>query len=137
VIYSKTRVSTSYNVSWSFVSHSHTNDDSPALSLKFDFDFFVTLDIPSELLFPELNATFRSVREPTVRVTVPEAAMHKDDRFVPRENDIGLAGQVFAVQAKPVPHAVQHRTDTDFGFGISSPNSRHVPAAVLLRQTIH
>lgn len=53
--------------------------------------------------------------------------MDEDDGFVFGEDDVGFAGEVFAVEAEAVAHAVEGGTDDDFGFRIAVFNTRHVP----------
>ena len=60
---------------------------------------------------------------------MPEAAMHKDDRFVARKDQVGLSWQVFAMQSVTQSCRMQRLTDKKFGFCIAAFDCCHVPAA--------
>ena len=64
--------------------------------------------------------------------------MHEDDRFVFRQNDIGLSENTFAaVLAKTKPQAMKNGAHNLFGFCVARANARHVPASVLLADAVH
>lgn len=67
---------------------------------------------------PEVNARFRRIRELAPPMPVPEAAVDEDHGFVLRQYDVGLAGQVAAVQAEAVAHAVQQRAHGELRGGV-------------------
>ena len=67
---------------------------------------------------------------------VPETAIHENNCLVLRKDDVGFPGEVFSVETKPVSKSMKNRTDDDFGTGILTFNSRHVPASAGTRYTI-
>jgi hypothetical protein len=63
---------------------------------------------------------------------MPETTVHKNHYAVFRENDVGLSGQVFPVQAKPVAEAMKKASDTNLRFGVCAAYRSHVAAALFL-----
>lgn len=61
---------------------------------------------------------------------VPETTMHKDHEAMSGQDDIGLAGQVAAVQSKPIAERVQKPPHSDLRLGIPRPDPRHQRAAL-------
>jgi hypothetical protein len=70
-------------------------------------------------------------------VLVPEAPVDEDDRPVFREDDIRVAGQVFAMQAEAIPQPVQQAPDDEFRLRVPAADTRHVPASSIGRAAIH
>jgi hypothetical protein len=62
---------------------------------------------------------------------MPEASMHENADPVARENDVGLAGKIAAVEPEPVSHRMQHAANDQLGLGILPPNPAHQAAALL------
>ena len=62
-------------------------------------------------------------------VTVPEAAVNKNNGFVFRQNNVGLARQVFYIHSVPETFAEKVFPHEKLGLGILSPDPRHVIAA--------
>jgi hypothetical protein len=60
---------------------------------------------------------------------VPETAMDENDSTPARQNDIGPAWEVPAMQAKPQPFPVKECSNDFFGFRILPANAGHHPAA--------
>lgn len=67
---------------------------------------------------PEVGVGLGSDAAVLAGVHVPEAAVDEDDLFEAGKHHIGLAGQVFAMQAEAVAHAMDYRTNQHFGLGI-------------------
>lgn len=91
----------------------------------------ISLDVLIELFSPEYNSCLRCIGVLATGVTMPETPMNEDCDFVSWQHDIGHAGQVFAMQAKPVAHSVEKRTYDNFGLCVLAADPGHVPAAVL------
>jgi len=64
-------------------------------------------------------------------MTMPEAAVHKDDRPVFWEDDIRLARKIFCVEAIAEASSMQTVAYDQFRFRIFAANSRHHAAALL------
>jgi len=52
------------------------------------------------------------------RMTVPEATVDHYHGLELRQYDVGLAGQLLAVQAETEPHSVKHRSGRNLGPGV-------------------
>lgn len=57
--------------------------------------------------------------------------MHKDDCPVLGEHDIGLSGQILAVQPEAIAHPVEQRADYQLWLCVSIPDAGHVPTSML------
>jgi hypothetical protein len=68
---------------------------------------------------------------------VPEAAMNEDDFFMPRKNNIGLAGQVRPMQFVFHLQGVKHRADGNFRLGVLALDRRHAPASLGGSKNVH
>ena len=99
--------------------------------------FFLVLHIALEFFLPELNIAFGGGGLFAAFVSVPEAAVNKNDGVVFRQDDVGFSRQLFDVFAEAVARAVQHRTDEDFGFGVLTFDARHIPRTSLWSQAVH
>ena len=69
----------------------------PALCLERDPHHEVALSVAPKLLDPELLPRTWDLGDPATLMVVPEAAMHEDDRTIPRENDVRPTGKVWSV----------------------------------------
>jgi len=65
-----------------------------------------------------------------VAVKMPEAPVDKNANAVARENDIGIAGKIAAVEPEPVAHRMQHPANGQLGLCILPPNPAHQEAAL-------
>ena len=61
-------------------------------------------------------------------VTVPKAAMNENHGLKPRENQIGLAWKVSAMQSVAKAHFVERPADHHLRLGILTPDTSHYPA---------
>lgn len=59
-----------------------------------------------------------------------ETAVDEDYFAAAGEDEVGLAGQVFAVEAKAVAHAMHERAHDPFGACVPTADARHVIAAL-------
>jgi hypothetical protein len=71
---------------------------------------------------PKVRARFRYHGSPPAVMTVPKASVHKDGNPMLRKNYIGFSGKILSVQAVPVAHFVEHRSDAQFWLGVAAPN---------------
>ena len=88
-------------------------------------DAAISTDVPLPLVLPELGPGLGLYSAFRTRVHVPEATVHENDGTVPRQHDVGRAGQVAAVKAEAEAEAVQDAADDQFGLRVPAPNARH------------
>lgn len=70
-------------------------------------------------------------------MTVPEASVHKNDRLMSRQNDIGPTWQLGLMKAEAEAESVQNRTNEQLRFRVAASDARHIPAAMFAREPIH
>jgi hypothetical protein len=63
-------------------------------------------------------------------MTMPETAMHEDNRTMLRKHNVRPAGEVFSVQPVSVAERVEQRANPHFRPAVPGFDSRHVPAAL-------
>jgi len=100
-------------------------DDPPAQRCQIGLHLTVAGDIRFELLEPEIGAGLGGVGEPAALVAVPEAAVDKDRGLVPGKDDVGFAGEVSSVKAKPIAHTMQQRANSTFRFCVTRLDAGH------------
>jgi len=64
-------------------------------------------------------------------MSMPKAAVHKNNLPVPRKNYVGLSRKLLVMQAEAITHAVEKLSDNYFRPGVASRNSGHDPATPL------
>jgi len=57
---------------------------------------------------------------------MPKAAVNEYGGLEARKKDVGLAGQIFAVEAEPVSVTMEEAPHRDFGAGVSTSDPPHV-----------
>lgn len=62
---------------------------------------------------------------PSATVTMPEAAVDKDDFSPRREHEFGRSGQIATVQSIAIPEAMQQMPQYEFWFGVLLADLRH------------
>ena len=67
---------------------------------------------------------------------VPEAAVYEENSAGACEDQVGLAGECFAVEAVAESEAVQQRAHAQFGLRVAARDSRHVVAALRGRENV-
>ena len=82
-------------------------DNPPAQLSKLVLIFSVTFDVATKLFIPEVSFCLWHIRELAPFMSVPEAAMDKDNGLVFRKHNVWLSRQVLPVKAEPVTHPVQ------------------------------
>lgn len=85
----------------------------------------IAFAVSFELGPPPLGAGLGQHATSWAVVPVPETTVNLDRDPMARENDVGLAGQVAAVQAKAVPHAVEKRSHEHLRLSVLVPNPSH------------
>jgi len=108
----------------------------PAILAQFSDIAFVAGDIAFEFFTPISLAGFRHSCFATPFMTMPETAVNEDAGFVFREDDVGIARQIAAVDAKAVAHPVKDGADHDLRLGVFAANSTHHPRAMFFCQCI-
>ena len=114
----------------------HHNNLPPQLA-EFTTHAAVALDVGLELGVPERSIGLRCCRVAAAGVAVPEAAMDEDDHAMPGQHDVGLAREVLAMQAEPVAHPVQGRSDEPLRSCVLAADAGDVPAAVGFGDPVH
>ena len=104
-------------------------DDSPAEGLEFGGLAEVTGSVGRDFGQPEVGVGFRHGRIAATGVAVPEAAVDENDGFVPRQDDVGMAGE-FALDAKAQAFREQELSDQDFRFCVLALDGCHAAAAL-------
>lgn len=84
------------------------DEDFPARPAERADDLSVAGLVRGDFIAPELDVR---LRKRFTLMTVPEATVYEDDLSVPREYEVGTAGQVFSVKSKAVSQAVSYAAD--------------------------
>jgi hypothetical protein len=113
------------------------NQHSPAICTEGCNGTTISRDVRLELGTPELHSGLRHVGHSASRMPVPEAAMHKDDEAVLRQDNVRSARQVLSMQAEAVSKSVQSRPHNPLRARVLGPDPGHVLASLLGCQAIH
>ncbi|MNN67294.1 hypothetical protein D3C81_1829200 [compost metagenome] len=70
-------------------------------------------------------------------MAMPEASIHKNYFLAAREDEVGLARQIFRMQTIPVIHAEYQAPHDELGLGVLAFDATHQPAAPLGGQSVH
>lgn len=97
----------------------HPPPDFPEFSPHDPVSFHIPLKLPA----PEIDPCLRHVTKAAALVPVPETAVNQNNRPVTRQNNIGAAGQVRNVEAKPVAKAVEDRANRQLRLGVAAANA--------------
>ena len=101
--------------------------NSPALLFQKPVDRDIPVSVLLKLGIPELRVRFRP--HPMCGAGVPLATVHENRNLFPRENQIGLSGDL-RFEAISQPHCPQVLSQQNFRFGITSVDLRHAVAAL-------
>ena len=93
--------------------------------------------VPFNLRTPIDPVAFRAAPAFLASVPVPEATMNQDDFPEMREYKVWAPRQIFPVQTKPEPYAVNHAPDGKFRASVLAPDTAHDPAAFPFADGIH
>src|SRR5579863_10473087 len=88
-------------------------EDAPAQFAQGGLMGAVADDVAGALGGPEVDAGGGRDRSIFATVTVPKAAMDEDRRPEFRQDNVGAAGQVFAMETEAESHGVQRGADAD------------------------
>jgi hypothetical protein len=94
-------------------------------------------DISLELFAPPSAAGFWQAGGFALAVKMPEAPVHKNANAVARENDIGVAGKIAAVEPEPVAHRMQDAANGQLRLGVFPANPAHHATAFLWTQSVY
>ena len=104
------------------------HEDTPAKRFELLACGLVPSPVAGELVPPEFGACPGKL-EVTAIVHVPETAMHKNNRFPFRQDEVGFARQALVVQPEPEALCVEKAADLQFGLGVLAPDAGHHPAS--------
>lgn len=85
----------------------------------------VPLLVPFQFRHPEILVGFRHSGQRAMIMSMPEASMHKNHLPAAREYQIGLAGQLRAVQAVAVAGAMHESSNQHLRAGVLRLDPRH------------
>mgnify|MGYP002776994763 CR=1 FL=1 len=102
----------------------------PAGSAQLGLLALVVDDVAADLVHPELGTGLGHHEVAAALVLVPEAAVDEDYGATLRQNDIGLAGQVFPVQPEAIAGGVEKLTNQQLRLGILAPDAGHIEGAL-------
>ena len=97
----------------------------------------VPLDVALQLLPPEVCPRLRQLGPLAAGVLVPEASVDEHGDSARGEHQVGLAGQVAAVEPEAQPPGVQVSADRHFGLGVLATHTRHDAAALISVVEVH
>ena len=107
------------------------NDHAPAGFFQQTEIAPVALNVAIKLRLPIFRACCRHGSVFAAGMPVPEASVHENHSPVLPQDNIGLSGKVFAIDAKAVAAAVQHGTHDEFRLRVFAANAAHGPASLL------
>ena len=85
----------------------------------------VLLSVSSDFGDPVASVRLRYARAALAIVAVPEAAMDEDHFLPANEGDVGLAGEIGAVEAVAIAELSEEAADDELGFGVFRANFAH------------
>ena len=87
----------------------------------------VPLHVGIELVLPEFRACGRCGRVWAPVMSMPEAAVNETHRSESTKHQIGRAGEFSIMQSVSEAKCVESPPESQFGYSISAPDSRHHP----------
>jgi hypothetical protein len=69
-------------------------------------------------------------------VSVPETAVHNNDRSMPWKNDVRAAREPGHMQPESAAHPVKNGTDLAFRYSVPTSNAGHIPASSFARKAV-
>ena len=103
--------------------------DSPIQVPQFLSLTMVTFHGVLKFSHPEIDSSLGKKGIATPLVPMPEATVYENGSPILWQDYVRAARQISAMKPKAIPHAVQQRTDNNFGFCVLAPDPGHVPAA--------
>jgi hypothetical protein len=105
------------------------NQTSPSQFFERGYIFAVPCCIAFQLVLPEPDVALWLCRLWAAGVSMPEAAVNKNDGPIFAENKVGGTGKSLYMQTVPEAAGMQKSANQHLGNSIFSPNPRHHPAA--------
>lgn len=96
----------------------------------------VTVDILCELSEPKLSSGGRHASALAAIVPVPVASVNENDRTVPWKHDVGPAGQILDILAKPETGSMEQTAHELLRACVAAPNLGHIQAALSCTEVI-
>lgn len=100
-------------------------DHSPARRRELLTDSLIPTNIPVKFLIPIGDIRSGPLRSLATRMLMPKTAVHKDNGLILRQYDIRFTGKLLNILAKPVPKAMQKRTDRHLRASVPTSNAGH------------
>ena len=112
--------------------------DNEKVPTQFRYRFLcclIALEIAIEFFVPKFGVGRGSFATRAI-VAMPKAAVNEDNFIMPREDNIGAAGKVAAMEAEAIAKTMQRLTDFDFRGGVFVFYPRHIAATLLLGKCV-
>ena len=100
-------------------------DDVPAQGFEFGLVLEVALLVAVNFGFPEIASCVGDAEFLAALVSMPKAAMHKDDRSVPREHNVRTARKFLAVEPITEPTRPKKMPHPQLRPRVLAPDARH------------
>jgi hypothetical protein len=97
---------------------------------------FISFYIPPDFFEPVFSVLFWDQIPSGTIMPMPKATMNKNHFSFARKYNVGLSGEIRAVDSKSVAESENQRTDNKLGHGILASNSTHNPASFAFRENI-
>lgn len=101
------------------------DEDPPPSGLQLTRLACVTLNVPAELLLPEVDSRLRLCGVTTTFMSMPEAPVNKNCGSIAMQNDVGPPGQVPRVQPESQATGVKVAAYDDLGLCVRRTNPFH------------
>jgi len=86
--------------------------------------------------FPEQNTRFRHRCVSASLVSVPETSVNEYNSSVSRQDNVRFSRKILSSERETVPNDMEEGADDEFRFGVLRPDTRHVPTAPFLCQSV-
>ena len=113
------------------------DNDMPAGLLQRGLFFFITFNVALEFFRPEFHVRFGHRGDFAAFMAMPEAAVDENHRMPFGQNDVGMAGQLWGVEAVAEAQHVQMMTHEQFRLRVFRADFAHGFAAFFWRDGIH
>jgi hypothetical protein len=105
--------------------------DTPACGLKSQIVPSIPLEITFQLRLPKVAAAFWQPSQFAcrIRVSVPKATMHENDRATRQKNHVGTARQSPVMEPVAKPGGMKETAHAKFRLRVFMPDQGHLPTA--------
>lgn len=112
--------------------------NAPSQIRQIDFMPPIAFPRPLELRTPVRQVRFRQAGDGTfgIRVPVPETSVHKNNGFVPRQNEIGRTRQIPPMKPESIAHPMDKRSHRQLRLHVARPDSRHAQRTIRRGQIV-